>query len=166
MNFDVESQTLLTFWGFSVSTGWIVSFYLHEFLTPVAIVAFWTILMSMPVIASIKWMAKQSNDSLPMPWIMTTALGLGLSFAVVEGYISIPEIESYAIFWFFLPAVAFSSTTYYVEGFLTHLYTSAALANFVMAAILLFNPRAVSQYYILAAVFQGLPLLYHGYYEF
>lgn len=166
MDFEVENQTLLTFWGFSVSTGWIVSYYLHQFLNPVALVAFWTVLMSMPVIASIKWMSQQSQRNLPVPWIITSALGLALSFARLEGYIALPEVESYAMFWFFLPAVAFSWTTYYVNGFLAHLYTSAALANFVMSAILLFQPEVISQYFILAAVFQGMPLLYHGYYEF
>lgn len=166
MDFEVENRTLLTFWGFSVLVGWVVSYYLNSFFQPVSMIAFWTILMSIPIIAAIKWMGQQSSDTLPLPWVLTTGLALVLGFAVVEGHIHVPEIESYAVFWFFLPALAFSATTYYTKGFLTHLYTSASLANFMVAALLLFQPNVMQQHYILAAVFQAFPLLYHAYYEF
>lgn len=166
MDFEVKDKTLLIFWGFSVSTGWIVSYFLHSYLSPLSMIAFWTVLMSVPIISSIKWMSQNTSGSLPLPWMLTTMLGLVTGYAVVQGHLSVPEIETYAVFWFFLPASAFGITTYYFEGMLNHLYMSAALANFVMAAILLFQPSVMEQYYIMAAVFQGLPILYHAYYEF
>ncbi|EHK00859.1 hypothetical protein HRED_10781 [Candidatus Haloredivivus sp. G17] len=67
-------------------------------------------------------------------------------------------------FWFFLPASAFAVTSYYFEGLLKHLYVSAAVINFMLAGIMLFQSSIMDQYYLLAAIFQGLPLIYHAYY--
>lgn len=166
MVFEIEERAVLTVWGFSVATGWIVSYFLHPYFEALSLVAFWSVLMSWPVIVSIKWMAQNSGSSLPVTWILTTAIALGMGVAVLQGYLTIPDIESYAVFWFFLPASAFAVTSYYFEGLLKHLYVSAAVINFMIAGITLFQSSIMDQYYLLAAIFQGLPLIYHAYYEF
>jgi hypothetical protein len=166
MSFQIKERSVLTVWGFSVATGWLVSYFLHSYFEPLSLVAFWSVLMSWPVIVSIKWMAQNSGSSLPVTWILTTSVALGMSVAVLEGYMTVPEIQTYAVFWFFLPAMAFAATTYYFEGLIKHLYVSAAVTNFMISGLLLFQTSIMDQYYLLAAIFQGLPLLYHAYYEF
>lgn len=166
MVFEIQERAVLTVWGFSVATGWIVSYFLHPYFEPLSLIAFWSVVMSWPVIVSIKWMAQNSGSSLPVTWILTTAIALGMGVAVLQGYFTIPDIESYAVFWFFLPASAFAVTSYYFEGLLNHLYVSAAVTNFMISGILLFQASIMDQYYLLAAIFQGLPFIYHAYYEF
>ncbi|EHK00659.1 hypothetical protein HRED_03075 [Candidatus Haloredivivus sp. G17] len=147
MVFEIEERAVLTVWGFSVATGWIVSYFLHPYFEALSLVAFWSVVMSWPVIVSIKWMAQNSGSSLPVTWILTTAIALGMGVAVLQGYLTIPDIESYAVFWFFLPASAFAVTSYYFEGLLKHLYVSAAVINFMLAGIMLFQSSIMDQYY-------------------
>jgi hypothetical protein len=165
MAYEVYENALLTVWGFSVASGWLVSYFLHPYLEPLSLIAFWSVVMSWPVIVSIKWISQNSGSKLPVPWILTTAVALGIGTAVVEGYMTIPDIDSYAVFWFFLPASAFAITSYYFEGLIEHLYVSAAFTNFMLSGILLFQSTVMDQYYLFAGIFQGLPLLYHAHLE-
>lgn len=167
MDFDVANRTLVMIWGFSVSMGWAVSYAAHSYMTPLSLVAFWAVLMSPPIIVSIKWMTQNDGSSLPAAWMLTAAIGVGFGYAVVEELMHIPEISNYSVFWFFLPAMGFAATTYYFKGMINKLYTGAALANFIVAGTLLFNEDIIAQYYLLAAGIQGLPIIYHAYiYEF
>jgi len=163
MDFEVRNRTIFILWGFALAAGWTVSYFLYDFMTPLSLIAFWTVLMSPPVIVSVKWMTQHDSSSLPAPWILTAAVAVGFGFAVIEGHFSIPDIDNYAVFWFFLPAMAFAATTYYFEGMVSKMYTTVALINFIVAGSLLFNQGVMDQYFVLAGLTQALPLIYHGY---
>ena len=163
MDFNIRNRVLFFVWGFALATGWTVSYYLHEMMSSMSLTVFWTVLMSMPVIVSVKWMTQHDSSSLPAPWILTAAIGVGFSFAVIDGYVMIPELQNYAVFWFFLPAMAFAATTYYFDGVISQMYTGVALINFIVAGSLLFNTEIMQQHYAIAGVTQALPMLYHAY---
>ncbi|PSP77260.1 hypothetical protein BRC88_14435 [Halobacteriales archaeon QS_4_69_225] len=85
--------------------------------------------------------------------------GLAASFAVVEAA-GIGETLILDGVWFAGPAVGFLVTAGYTNGWSRRLYAAAATLG---GAVLVVTVRPFeSVHYLVAAVVQGLPMLYHG----
>ena len=125
---------LLKTWGAAVTGGWIVSqlVALAGVGSQLALTAFWLI------------------------------GSLVASFAVIVQAISVDEALILGGLWFAGPAVGFLITAAYMNDWSRQLYAGAAVANLVAAVLVVTVSSFEAFYFIVAAVIQGLPMLYHG----
>jgi hypothetical protein len=84
------------------------------------------------------------------------------SFAVVGQVLDVAPVLILGGLWFIGPAVGFLVTAIYMDDWSQRLYAGAGIANIAGAAAFLFVSGFGSIYFIVAAVIQGLPMLYHG----
>lgn len=158
---------LLQTWGAAVTGGWIVSQ-----VAAVAggtgggfqlgLTAFWLIGSLVPIAASFLWMRARTFTGLFPVWTVLGVTGLVASFAVVGEMVDVAPLLVLGGLWFAGPAVGFLVTAAYMNDWSRRLYAGAAVANLAGAVALLVVPGFGTIYYTVAAVVQGLPMLYHG----
>lgn len=158
---------LLKTWGAAVTGGWIASQAVGvagvtstELL--LGLVTFWLVGSLVPITASFLWMRSRSFTGLFPVWTLLGVTGLVASFAVVGGVVDIPPVFVLGSLWFAGPAVGFAVTAAYMADWSQWLYAGAAAANLVAAVAVATVPGVETVYFAVAAVIQGLPMLYHG----
>lgn len=158
---------LLQTWGLAVTGGWIVSQLIvltgtTDAGTQLGLTAFWLIGSLVPITASFLWMRSRTFTGLFPIWTVLGVTGLLASFAVIVELLPIAPVLVLGGLWFAGPAVGFGVTAAYMNDWSSRLYAGAAVANLVGAAVIVAVPGFGAFYAIVAAVIQGLPMLYHG----
>jgi len=158
---------LLKTWGAAVTGGWIVSQLVA--LAGVtgsggqlALTGFWLVGSLVAILASFLWMRRRSFTGLFPIWTVLGVTGLVASVAVVSGLIDVAPVLILGGLWFAGPAAGFLVTAGYMTDWSRRLYTAAAVANLAGAAAVVTIPGFEAVYFLVAAVVQGLPMLYHG----
>ncbi len=156
--------TLLKTWGAAVTGGWIVSQLVATagVGSQLALTAFWLVGSLVPITASFLWMRSRTMTGLFPAWTILGVTGLVASFAVIVQAISVDEALILGGLWFAGPAVGFLITAAYMNDWSRQLYAGVAVANLVAAVLVVTISSFESFYFIVAAVIQGLPMLYHG----
>jgi len=163
----VDGATMVTLWGVAVTAGWLVSqvVAVTEPLgsrTAVGLTAFWLVGSLVPIVGSALWMRRYSLVALLPLWTVLGVTGLVATFAVALNAVSVPAVYVYGALWFAGPAVGFLATAYYMRDWSRRLYLGAAVLNLVAAVAVVVVPAVAVGYYTVAAVIQGVPMLYHG----
>jgi len=160
----LTDDALLKTWGAAVTGGWIVSqiVAVAGVGSNLALTAFWLVGSLVPITASFLWMRSRTRTGLFPVWTVLGVTGLLASFAVVTGTIGIGETLILGGLWFAGPAVGFLVTAAYMNDWSRRFYAGAAVANLVAAALVVTLPSFRAVYFVVAAVIQGLPMLYHG----
>jgi hypothetical protein len=115
-----------------------------------------------PITASFLWMRSRTMTGLFPAWTVLGVTGLVASFAVIVQAISINETLILGGLWFAGPAVGFLITAAYMNDWSRQLYAGAAVANLIAAVLVVTVSSFEAFYFIVAAVIQGLPMVYHG----
>lgn len=163
----LTDSRLLQTWGVAVTGGWIVSQLVAALgktstELQLGLTAFWLIGSLVPITASFMWMRSGSFNKLLPTWTVLGVTGLVASFAVVGQVLDVAPVLILGGLWFIGPAVGFLVTAIYMDDWSQRLYAGAGIANIAGAAAFLFVSGFGSIYFIVAAVIQGLPMLYHG----
>lgn len=158
---------LLQTWGLAVTGGWIVSQLIlltgaTDARTQMGLTAFWLVGSLVPITASFLWMRSQQFTGLYPVWTVLGVTGLVASFAVIAEFLPIAPVLVLGGLWFAGPAVGFAVTAMYMNDWGSRLYAGAAVANLVAAVAVVGIPGFGTIYAIVAAVIQGLPMLYHS----
>lgn len=159
---------LLQTWGAAVTGGWVVSQVAAltgatSTQSQLGLTAFWLVGSLVPISASFLWMRARSFTGLFPVWTVLGVTGLVASFAVIAELLPVAPVLVLGALWFAGPAVGFLVTATYMNDWSSRLYGVAAVANLAGAAAMLTVPGFGAVYFIVAAVIQGLPMLYHGY---
>jgi len=157
---------LLKLWGATVTGGWVVSQVVA--LSgggrglQLGLTAFWLVGSLVPIVASLLWMRARTVTGLFPVWTVLGVTGIAASFAVIVGAVDVAPVLVLGGLWFAGPAVGFLVTAAYTSGWSRRLYAGAAVANLAGAVAVVTVPGFESAYFLVAAVVQGLPMLYHG----
>lgn len=163
----LTDATLLKIWGAVVTAGWVVSQTVALSGTTsdqlqFGLTAFWLVGSLVPIGASFWWMRTRSFTGLFPVWTVLGVTGLIASFIVIAEIVDVAPVLILGALWFAGPAVGFLVTAWYMNDWSKKLYAGAAVANLAGAVAVLVVPGFVAVYYLVAAVVQGLPMLYHG----
>lgn len=163
----LTDSALLKTWGAAVTGGWLVSQAVALVGTEstgllISVTAFWLVGSLVPITASFLWMRTQSMTALFPVWTVLGVTGLIASFAVIVEAITIKPIFILGGLWFVGPAVGFLVTAGYMTDWSRRLYAGAAVVNLIGAVLIVTVPPFQSVYFTVAAVIQGLPMVYHG----
>lgn len=155
---------LLKTWGAAVTGGWIVSQLVSVagVDSQLALTTFWLVGSLVPITASFLWMRSRTMTGLFPAWTILGVTGLIASFAVITEIIGINETLILGSLWFAGPAVGFLITAAYMNDWSRRFYAGAAVANLIAAVLVVTLPPFQAVYFFVAAVLQGLPMLYHG----
>lgn len=158
---------LLQTWGAAVTGGWVVSQVAAVAAGTSAsiqygLTAFWLVGSLVPITASFLWMRARGFTGLFPVWTVLGVTGLVASFAVISETLAVEPVLILGGLWFAGPAVGFLVTAAYMNDWSKRLYTGAAVANLAGAMAVVAVPGFGIVYPIIAAVVQGLPMLYHG----
>jgi len=158
---------LLQTWGAAVTVGWAVSQIVAvaggtSARTQYALTAFWLVGSLVPIAASFLWMRARGFTGLFLVWTALGVTGLVASFAAAGQVVDIAPVLVFGGLWFAGPAMGFLVTAAYMSDWSRRLYAGAAVANLAGGAAVLAVPGFGTVYFVVAAVVQGLPMLYHG----
>lgn len=158
---------LLQIWGLAVTGGWVVSQAVAlagatSTGSQLGLTAFWLVGSLVPITASFLWMRARTVTGLFPVWTVLGVTGLVASFAVITEVLAVSPVLVLGGLWFAGPAVGFLVTAAYMNDWSQRLYTVAAVANLAGAVAVVLLPGFEAVYFIVAAVVQGLPMLYHG----
>lgn len=155
---------LLKTWGVTVTGGWIVSqlVALGGVGSQLGLTAFWLVGSLVPITASVLWMRSRTMTGLFPAWTVLGVTGLVASFAVIVQAIPVDETLILGGLWFAGPAVGFLVTAAYMNDWSRRFYAGVAVANLLAAVLVVTVSSFEAVYFAVAAVVQGLPMLYHG----
>jgi len=161
----LTDAALLKTWGAVVTGGWVVSQAVALAGVDGAglgLTAFWLVGSLVPIGASFLWMRRRSFTGLFPVWTALGVTGLVASFAVVLDLLPVAPVLVLGSLWFAGPAVGFLVTAAYMDDWSGRLYLAAGVANLAAAVAVAAVPGVETVYFAVAAVIQGLPMLYHG----
>ena len=163
----LTNARLVQTWGTAVTGGWVVTQIATvaggvSASTQYGLTAFWLVGSLVPIAASFLWMRVRGFTGLFPVWTVLVVTGLVASFAVISETLAVGPVLILSALWFAGPAVGFLVTATYMDGWRRRLYTGAAIVNIAGAAAVVTVPRFGVVYPIVAAIVQGLPMLYHG----
>lgn len=163
----LTAATVLQTWGGAVTGGWVVSQLVATVLghtegVHLGLTAFWLAGSLVPITVSFLWMRKYSLNGLFPAWTVLGVTGLAASFAVALNIVALSPVLVFGVLWFVGPAIGFGITAGYMDDWSQNLYTVAGLANVAAAGFLLTVPAFAKTYFLVAALIQGFPMLYHG----
>ncbi|MFB6126720.1 MAG: hypothetical protein ABEJ79_05420 [Halolamina sp.] len=159
--------TLLRLWGGAVAGGWLVSQAAAivggtSEAVQLGVTAFWLVGSLVPIAGSALWMRRRSVAALFPVWTLLGVGGLVASFAVAAEAVAVSPVSAFGGLWFVGPAVGFGVTAVSMNDWSGRLYAGAAAANLAAGAAVVAVPGFESVYFAVAAVVQGLPMLYHS----
>lgn len=166
MDFNIGPKKVLLAWGVTVTLGWLTTQILA--LNPIgienvnqAIINLWMVLSLIPITTSLLWMKNTGRNNILIAWILVSLIGMISNYALLYELIEFPAQHLYVSLWFLAPAIVFGYTAYYNAGLIHKNYAIATIANLVALILALFVTEFLIIYYTVAAVIQGLPILYH-----
>lgn len=131
--------------------------------TPTGIITLWLASASIPISSSLLYVRENGFKPILGIWPVAGVSGVLLNYALAFGYLSVPELLVYGVFWFAAIGIGFLATAYFVGTWGRKVYGSAALLNFAMVPALLQIPQLELYYFGIAAVIQGTPMLADGF---
>lgn len=166
MDFNVGPKKVLLAWGLTVTLGWLATQILALGVTGIeninqTIMTLWLLLAIIPTILSLLWMKTAGRNNILLLWIILSLIGVISNYAVLYEAIEFSAQHLYVSLWFLAPAIGFTYTAYYHAGILNKNYTLAAIANIAALILTILITEFLIIYYTVAAVIQGLPILYH-----